>query len=66
MIANSGRFKNTLKIILNGLAFDSFMQLRYDIYQTVGSTWKISLKREFVLIFDSLKVRDDIVETVLF
>ncbi len=66
MIANSGRFKNTLKIILNGLAFDSFMQLSDDIYQTVGSTWKISLKRQFVLIFESLKVRDDIDETVLF
>lgn len=66
MIANSGRFKNTLPLILNDSPFDGFMQLSDCLYQTVGSTWKISLQRLFVLIFESLKTRDNIDESVLF
>lgn len=66
MIANSGRFKNTLPLILNDSAFDGFMQLSDCLYQSVGSTWKISLSRLFVLIFESLKLRDDIDEFVLY
>ncbi len=66
MIANSGRFKNTLPVILSDSPFDSFMQLSDDLYQAAGSTWKISLKRLFVLIFESLKARNDIEESVLF
>lgn len=66
MIANSGRFKNTLPVILGDSPFDGFMQLSDSLYQTVGSTWKISLKRLFVLIFESLKTRGDITESSLF
>ncbi|MCK4675067.1 MAG: DUF4080 domain-containing protein [Gammaproteobacteria bacterium] len=64
-IANSGRFKNTLPLILNDSPFDGFMQLSDSLYQAVGSTWKISLQRLFVLIFESLRARGDIVESVL-
>jgi len=65
-IANSGRFKNTLPLILNDSPFDGFMQLSDSLYQAVGSTWKISLQRLFVLIFEILKSSDDIDESVLF
>ncbi len=65
-IANSGRFKNTLPLILNDSPFDGFMQLSDSLYQATGSTWKISLQRLFILMFESLKARGDIDESVLF
>jgi radical SAM superfamily enzyme YgiQ (UPF0313 family) len=66
MIANSGRFKNTLPLILNDSAFAGFMQLSDGLYLTAGSTWKISLQRLFVLIFEILKSSENIDESVLF
>ena len=66
MIANSGRFKNTLPLVLSDSPFEGFMRLSDSLYQAVGSTWKISLQRLFVLIFESLKARDDIDESVFF
>ncbi len=51
MIANSGRFPNTLPSILSDTPFDRFMQLSDALYQQVGSTWKIALKRLFDLIY---------------
>ena len=60
MIANSGRFKNTLPLILRDNPFDNFLQLSDCLYQTVGSTWNISLRRLFILLFNSLVVMDDI------
>ena len=65
MIANSGRFKHTLPLILKQTAFDNFIALSINIYQATGATWKISLKRLFVLLFDCLKDRDDIEENTL-
>jgi len=66
MIANSGRFKNTLPLILNDSAFRCFIQLSDSLYQAVGSTWKISLQRLFVLIHTILQSRDDIDEFLLY
>jgi hypothetical protein len=66
MIANSGRFKNTLPYILSDSPFDNFMQLSDRLYQTVGSTCNISLRRLFVLLFKSLVVMEDIDEDLLF
>jgi hypothetical protein len=66
MIANSGRFKNTLPLILGRLPFDGFMRLSDSLYLAAGSTWKISLQRQFVLVFESLKSRDDVDEKILF
>ena len=66
MIANSGRFKNTLPVILNDAPFESFMRLSDSLYQTVGSTWKISLKRLFSMIYEHLKTRDDIDQLLLY
>ncbi|MBE9563621.1 MAG: DUF4080 domain-containing protein, partial [Proteobacteria bacterium] len=66
MIANSGRFKNTLPLILNGSPFDGFMWLSDSLHQMAGSTWKISQQRLFVLIFESLKTRGDVDVSILF
>lgn len=57
MIANTGRFKNTLPLILGEAPFENFMQLSDSLYGSVGSTWKISLQRLFVLIYEVLKSR---------
>ncbi len=66
MIANSGRFKHTLPLILKNSPFACFMQLSDDLYRSAGSTWKISLPRLFILLFENLKNRNDIDEGVLF
>ncbi len=66
MIANSGRFKNTLPLILKDSPFDYFMLLSEGIYQAAGSTWKISLQRLFILLFENIKNRSDIDEVMLF
>lgn len=59
MIANSGRFKHTLPLILsNGdhseSEFFRFMQLTHAFHDCEGSTWKISLTRLYKMIFDVL------------
>ena len=51
MIANSGRFINTLPYILDDEPFRRFMQLSDGLYAVAGSTWKIALKRLFDLIY---------------
>ena len=66
MIANSGRFKNTLPLILKDSPFDYFMLLSEGLYQAAGSTWKISLQRLFILLFENIKNRSDIDEGMLF
>ena len=66
MIANSGRFKYTLPLILGGTPFDGFMKLSDSLYKTVGTTWKISLQRLFVLIYEDLKSREGVNENILF
>ncbi len=66
MFANSGRFKCTMPLIVADAAFDNFLQLSDGLYQTTGSTWKISLKRQFVLLYEALSRRQDIDEQVLF
>jgi len=57
MIANSGRFKNTLPLILQHeekSAFTEFMKLTEALYESEGSTWKISLPRLYKLLYDVL------------
>lgn len=66
MIANSGRFKNTLPVILNDAPFENFMLLSDSLYHTLGSTWKISLKRLFSMIYEHLKTRNNISQSLLY
>lgn len=51
MIGNSGRFTNTLPLILMEQPFDRFMQLSDTLHVLAGSSWKIALKRLFELIY---------------
>ncbi|MDT8282464.1 MAG: DUF4080 domain-containing protein [Gammaproteobacteria bacterium] len=64
MIANSGRFRDTLPLILGDAPFDSFMCLSDQLYATVGSTWKISLQRLFVLLHEA-GLANDLIEAGL-
>ncbi len=54
LIGNSGRFRNTLPLILRDRPFDHFLELSDHLYERAGSTWKISLRRLFALLFDVL------------
>lgn len=65
-IANSGRFKNTLPLVLGASPFDNFMKLSDELYRNAGGTWKISLQRLFVLIFENLKTWEQIDQDALF
>jgi hypothetical protein len=51
MIGNSGRFMNTLPMLLGNAPFDRFMQLSDALYEQAGATWKIALKRLFELLY---------------
>jgi len=76
MIANSGRFKFTLPLILDGskdqkheTAFKRFMALSDAFFEREGSTWKISLPRLYKLIHEvlinELDIDQEQVKTVL-
>ncbi|MFT5658976.1 MAG: radical SAM superfamily enzyme YgiQ (UPF0313 family) [Gammaproteobacteria bacterium] len=54
MIGNSGRFRETLPIILDDDPFQRFLTLSDLLYEKAGSTWKISLKRVFELLYTIL------------
>ena len=54
MIGNSGRFKQTLPLMLEQQPFNNFIQLSDCLYRLAGSSWKISLRRLFSLLFEVL------------
>ncbi len=57
MIANSGRFKHTLPLILGEARqnpFERFLTLTHAFHRRAGSTWKISLARLYKLIYETL------------
>ena len=56
MIGNSGRFNNTRPLMLGDQPFANFLQLSDSLYRLAGSSWKISLRRQFTLIFEALTV----------
>ena len=53
-IGNSGRFRDTLPVILGDDPFHRFLQLSATLYRLADSTWKISLKRIFELVYKVL------------
>lgn len=69
MIANSGRFTNTLPIILKEDGFTRFLALSDYLFKTSKQTHKISLARLFDLIFYALigvlEIKEDIAKRVL-
>lgn len=54
MIGNSGRFRETLPVILDDDPFQRFLLLSDKLYDRAGSTWKISLKRIFELLYSTM------------
>jgi radical SAM superfamily enzyme YgiQ (UPF0313 family) len=62
LIANSGRFRDTLPLILRDDPFNNFMQLSDCLFDKVGCTSNISLRRLFVLLHSCLVVMHDIDE----
>ena len=54
MIGNSGRFRNTLPLMLGSQPFANFLELSDCLYQLAGSSWKISLRRLFTLLFQAM------------
>ncbi|RBP49618.1 B12-binding domain-containing radical SAM protein [Arenicella xantha] len=51
LVGNSGRFKNTLPLLVNDKPFEQFSRLAEAIYQRTGQTHKISLLRLFDLVY---------------
>ncbi|WP_154222936.1 B12-binding domain-containing radical SAM protein [Marinicella rhabdoformis] len=51
MFGNSGRFSSTLPMLMADAPFERFMQFSETLYATEKSTWKISLRRQFVLLY---------------
>jgi radical SAM superfamily enzyme YgiQ (UPF0313 family) len=51
MIGNSGRFPKTRELILGDSPFANFMKLTDALFLREGSTWKISLRRLFKLLY---------------
>jgi len=54
LIGNSGRFPQTLPLILGDQPFERFLRFSDTLYVLTGSTWKIALKRLFELTFQAL------------
>ena len=54
MIANSGRFTNTLPLILGNNPFAQFMRLSNWLFQTTEQTHRISLQKLFTLVHEAL------------
>jgi len=54
MIGNSGRFANTLPLILADQPFERFMTLSDSLHHLAGSSWKIALKRLFEFVYTIL------------
>ncbi|MDH5393087.1 MAG: B12-binding domain-containing radical SAM protein [Gammaproteobacteria bacterium] len=54
LIANSGRFKNSLPVLLGSTPYQCFMQLSDWLFNSTDQTHKISLNRLFTLLFDAM------------
>lgn len=54
MIANSGRFQNSVPLILATSPFHNFMQLSDWLFETTGQTHKISLNRLIRLLYQGM------------
>jgi len=54
LIANSGRFKNSLPVILDKKPFDNFLALSDWLFESSKQTHKISLNRLFTFLFDAM------------
>jgi hypothetical protein len=60
MIGNSGRFRQTLPVILGDSPFNRFLQLSDALYSITDNSWKISLRRMFELLYQVLTEQMDV------
>lgn len=60
MIGNSGRFTQSLPLILADQPFERFLLLSDSLSSLAGSTWKIALKRLFELVYTVLTTEFDL------
>ncbi len=65
IFANSGRFKNTLALLLKEDAFSTFMDFSDTLFQVERSTWKISQRRQFTLMYKLMSEHFNIDEETL-
>jgi len=69
LIVNSGRFKNTKKLILSENSFYNFLNLSDWIFKTSNQTHKISLERLYSLLYsgmlEALELDKELVSSVL-
>jgi radical SAM superfamily enzyme YgiQ (UPF0313 family) len=69
MVANSGRFKNTLPTLLGDQPFDQFMGFSNWLFETTNQTHQIALKRLFDLVYEYMTnvmdIQDSVASTVL-
>jgi len=64
LVANSGRFRDSLVWVLGDSPFERFMRLSEWLFQTTGQTHKISLKRLIDLLFEALTTEFGVDETI--
>ncbi len=66
LIGNSGHFTHTLPLLLANDPFERFMRFSDLLFEHEQSTWKISLRRQFVLLYRIMTVLMKINEAVVF
>ena len=54
MFGNQGRFVHTLPLLMGDQPFDRFLRFTDALYSQAQSTWKISLRRQFKLLYQIL------------
>ncbi len=64
LVGNSGRFKNTLAVLLKDKPFEHFMAFSRWVYKTTAQTHKIALPRLFKLIHQYLADDKDILDVL--
>lgn len=65
LIGNSGRFKHTLPLLIDGDAFARFSVLTRSLFEQSGQTHKISLNRLFDLVFSAALIQLNVDESAL-
>ncbi|MCB1582526.1 MAG: DUF4080 domain-containing protein [Xanthomonadales bacterium] len=66
IFGNQGRFKNTTPLVMGNDPFKRFLAFSDALFAHESSTWKIALRRQFVLLYELLPVVLAVDKTVLF
>lgn len=54
IFGNQGRFSNTMPLVMGDRPFERFLAFSDALFAHESSTWKIALRRQFVLLFELL------------